>query len=159
MFRQSLIVATILAVPAMSATTFYKDALPILQSHCQECHRPGEAAPFSLMTYQEARPWAKAIRAAVATKKMPPWFANPAHGKFSNDRSLSASQLATLQGLYHERLVDLCQSAWTCVYGDEGSHRPAHRGPGHGHRWICRQCPKFLTGFAFGNSTHQRHVR
>ena len=97
MFRLSLLVAV--AVPAMfaaGAPTFYKDALPILQARCQECHRAGEAAPFSLRTYQDARPWAKAIRAAIATKKMPPWFANPAHGQFSNDRSLPQSEIDTL---------------------------------------------------------------
>ena len=81
---------------AAAAPTFYKDALPILQARCQECHRPGEAAPFSLMTYKEARPWAKAIKTAVSTKKMPPWFANPAHGKFSNDRSLPQTEVDTL---------------------------------------------------------------
>ena len=95
MFRQSLFLA--LAAPLMfAAPTFYKNALPILQARCQECHRPGEAAPFSLMTYKDARPWAKAIRTAVATKKMPPWFANPAHGKFSNDRSMPQSEIDTL---------------------------------------------------------------
>lgn len=81
---------------AASPRTYYRDALPVLQSHCQECHRPGEAAPFSLMTYQESRPWAKAIKTAVAAKKMPPWFANPAHGKFSNNRSLSPAEIQAL---------------------------------------------------------------
>src|SRR4051812_25141660 len=76
--------------------TFYKDVLPVLQSRCQECHRPGEAAPMSLLTYKDARPWAKAIREAVLTKKMPPWFADPAHGKFSNDRSLPESEKQVL---------------------------------------------------------------
>ena len=71
-----------------AAVTFAKDVAPILQQHCQECHRPGEAAPFSLLTYEQVRPWAKAIRQAVLTRKMPPWFASPHYGKFSNDRSL-----------------------------------------------------------------------
>ena len=60
--------------------TFYKDVLPIVQAHCQSCHRPGQIGPFSLLDYQSARPWAKAIKSAVATKKMPPWFANPEYG-------------------------------------------------------------------------------
>ncbi|PYV35024.1 MAG: thiol-disulfide isomerase, partial [Acidobacteria bacterium] len=60
--------------------TFHKDVLPILQHRCQSCHRPGEVAPMSLLTYEESRPWAKAIRAAVVQRKMPPWFADPAHG-------------------------------------------------------------------------------
>src|SRR5215813_7273032 len=76
--------------------TFYKDALPVLQRRCQECHRPGEAAPMSFLTYKDARPWAKAIREAVLTKKMPPWFADPAHGKFSNDRRLPQSEIDQL---------------------------------------------------------------
>ena len=69
-----------------SAPTFYKDVLPVLQNNCQECHRPGEAAPMSFLTYESTRPWAKAIKAAVVTKKMPPWFADPNHGRFANDR-------------------------------------------------------------------------
>lgn len=83
------------SVPA-AEPTFYRDVLPILQKHCQGCHRAGEAAPFSLMTYQEARPWAKAIRTAVASRKMPPWFADPAHGQFRNDARLKDSEIATL---------------------------------------------------------------
>ena len=51
-------------------------------STARSCHRPGEAAPFSLLTYEQARPWAKAIKEAVLQKKMPPWFADPQFGKF-----------------------------------------------------------------------------
>ena len=65
------------ALAASNNVTFNKDVLPILQKNCQECHRPGEVAPMSLLTYNEARPWAKAIKAAVVTQKMPPWFADP----------------------------------------------------------------------------------
>jgi type 1 glutamine amidotransferase len=75
---------------------FSKDVAPVLQRHCQTCHRPGEAAPFSLLTYEQARPWAKAIKEAVLLKKMPPWFADPHYGRFSNDRSLSQSDVNTL---------------------------------------------------------------
>ena len=96
MFRYFSILILAVVTAEAKPLTFYKDALPVLQARCQECHRPGEAAPFSLMSYQEARPWAKAIRAAVVTKKMPPWFASPAHGKFSNDRSLPQSEIDTL---------------------------------------------------------------
>jgi hypothetical protein len=77
--------------------TFHKHVEPILQRHCQGCHRPGEAAPFSLLSYKDTRPWAKSIRAAVLQRKMPPWFANAAHGKFANDRRLSASEIETIQ--------------------------------------------------------------
>jgi hypothetical protein len=90
-----------LAVSAVAATssggvTFNKEVLPILQKRCQDCHRPGEAAPMSFLTYQDARPWAKAMRAAVLTRKMPPWFADPHVGKFANDRSLSQAEIDTL---------------------------------------------------------------
>src|SRR5262249_11926724 len=60
--------------------TFYKDVLPILQNRCQTCHRPREAAPMALLTYDETRPWAKAIREAIVSRRMPPWFADPAYG-------------------------------------------------------------------------------
>ncbi len=96
-----LAIALACAVAAAAATnsssvTFDKEVLPILQKRCQDCHRPGETAPMSLLTYQDARPWAKSIRQAVLTKKMPPWFADPHYGKFSNDRSLSQSEIDTI---------------------------------------------------------------
>src|SRR2546426_12240808 len=81
---------------AKPEATFSKDVAPILQKNCQGCHRPGEAAPMSLLTYQEARPWAKAIREAVILKRMPPWYADSHFGKFSNDRSLSQAEIDTL---------------------------------------------------------------
>ena len=81
---------------AAAPPTFHKDVEPILQQHCQTCHRPGEAAPMSLVTYEQARPWAKAIRTAVLTGKMPPWQANPHYGKFSNDPTLAPAAKATL---------------------------------------------------------------
>ncbi len=77
--------------------TFYKNVLPIFQDHCQECHRPGEIGPFSLMSYESARPWAKSIRQAVLTQKMPPWHADDTHSaKMANDRSLTKSEIDTL---------------------------------------------------------------
>jgi len=79
-----------------TAVTYYKDVIPVLQNRCQECHRPGEVAPMSFMSYNEVRPWAKAIKAAVLTKKMPPWFADPHVGSFSNNRSLSQVEIDTL---------------------------------------------------------------
>ena len=84
--------AALFAAPAKDVT-FHYDIEPILQARCQGCHRPGEAAPMSLMTYQEARPWAKAIREAVLIRKMPPWFADPAHGSFANDRRLAQTEI------------------------------------------------------------------
>jgi len=85
-----------LALPALAQPTFYRDVLPILQAHCQQCHRPGEIAPMTLLTYDQTRPWAKAIREQVVTRKMPPWFADPNYGHFANDRSLSQAQIETI---------------------------------------------------------------
>jgi len=74
------------------ALTFHKDIEPIFQARCQGCHRPGEVAPMPLLRYQDARPWAKAIREAVLTGKMPPWSPDPHYGKFSNDLSLGPGE-------------------------------------------------------------------
>ncbi|HEY7390622.1 MAG TPA: cytochrome c [Bryobacteraceae bacterium] len=76
--------------------TFSKDVLPILQKNCQSCHRPGQIAPMSFLTYESARPWAKAMKVAVLTKKMPPWFADPQFSHFSNDRSLAEADIETI---------------------------------------------------------------
>jgi hypothetical protein len=76
--------------------TFYGEVLPILQRHCQGCHRPGEIGPMPLLTYSQVRPFAAAIREAVRLKKMPPWGADPAHGKFLNDPTLTPAEIATL---------------------------------------------------------------
>src|SRR5262245_38283638 len=72
-----------------AGVTFNKDVLPILQKNCQACHRTGEVAPMSFLTYEGTRPWAKAIKAAVVTKKMPPWFADPHVGEFRNAPNLT----------------------------------------------------------------------
>src|ERR1022692_929138 len=80
----------------ISPPTFYKDVLPILQNKCQSCHRTGEPAPMPLVTYEQTKPWAGKIPAEVEMKMMPPWFADPRYGKFSNDPSLSAEQIATI---------------------------------------------------------------
>jgi len=89
--------AVLTAGAAMAApATFSKDVLPILQKNCQACHRPGEVAPFSLLTYADARPWAKAMKTAVVSQKMPPWFADPKVGHFSNERKLNAAEIATI---------------------------------------------------------------
>jgi hypothetical protein len=76
--------------------TFYKDVLPILQDHCQVCHRSGEIAPMPLITYEQTKPWADAIAHSVHTKTMPPWFADPQFGHFANDPSLSDQQISTI---------------------------------------------------------------
>ena len=93
---RTLLFALCFAGGASAAPSFYKDVLPIVQEKCQGCHRPGEIAPMSFMTYKETRPWAKAIKTAVVTRKMPPWFADPHYGKFANERSLSQAEIKTL---------------------------------------------------------------
>ena len=95
-FSLGLTSVAALAASTSTAPTYYKDALPVLQKNCQGCHRPGEAAPMSFLTYEQTRPWAKGIRAAVLTKKMPPWFADAHYGKFTNDRSLNQKEIDTL---------------------------------------------------------------
>jgi hypothetical protein len=77
-------------------TNFYKDVLPILQGHCQQCHRTREVAPMPLVTYEQTRPWARALADAVQSKMMPPWFADPRYGHFLDDPSLSPQQIATI---------------------------------------------------------------
>src|SRR5260370_22836596 len=76
--------------------SFYKDVVPILQDHCQSCHRPGEVAPMPLVTYEQTRPWAGAMAHAVEMKMMPPWFADPRYGHFADDISLTEQQIATI---------------------------------------------------------------
>src|SRR6267378_2230372 len=93
--------------------TFYKDVVPILQGHCQSCHRAGEIAPMPLVTYGQTRPWARRIAAAVEMKMMPPWFADASYGHFANDSSLTEQQIATI-------------SAWAQAGAPEGR---AHDAP------------------------------
>src|SRR5437763_4089702 len=84
------------AAEESASVTFNKDVLPILQKNCQSCHRPGEIAPMSFLTYKDVRPWAKAIKTAVVSRQMPPWFAEPGYSHFANDRTLSDTTIKTL---------------------------------------------------------------
>jgi len=77
------------------SVTFYRDVLPILQNRCQSCHRPNGAAPFPLMTYEEAAAWAPLIKPYVQTRRMPPWKAEPV-AEYLNERRLSEAEIATL---------------------------------------------------------------
>src|SRR5579872_3916895 len=88
-----LVCSTALAASLPPAPTFYKDVAPILQAHCVECHRPGQVAPMSLITYDQVRPWAAAIKEAVVLKKMPPWPADAPLGHFANDWRLRDSEI------------------------------------------------------------------
>src|SRR5260370_26486002 len=80
----------------MNPPTFYRVVLPILELHCQSCHRAGGIAPMPFETYEETRPFAGAIARATQDKSMPPWFADPKVGQFSNDPSLKPAEIRTL---------------------------------------------------------------
>jgi hypothetical protein len=81
---------------APASTTFTRDVAPILNAKCVTCHRPGEVAPMALLTYQDARPYARAIKDKVASRQMPPWFADKTSGAFANDPSLTDAEIATI---------------------------------------------------------------
>lgn len=81
---------------AAKDVTFSKDVAPIFYRTCSECHRAGEVAPFSVMSYKEIRPWAKSIREKVISREMPPWHADPKHGDFINDRRLTQADIDTI---------------------------------------------------------------
>src|ERR1051326_6898237 len=85
----------LIAVSAQGQVTFTKDVAPILQSRCQVCHRPDTFAPMSLLTYEEARPWAKSKKQKVAAREMPPWYVDKNVGvrHFKNDVSLSDQEI------------------------------------------------------------------
>src|SRR5262245_6333604 len=92
-----LSLAAIVALPGIASSqerantvTFTKDVAPIFQEKCHACHRPGYIAPMSLLTYEESRPWAKAIKERVVSRQMPPWHIDKTVGiqHFANDRSL-----------------------------------------------------------------------
>jgi hypothetical protein len=97
---------------AAGAPTFHKDVLPILQEHCQSCHRPGEVAPMTLMSYADARPWARSIKNKVVAGQMPPWFADTKVGNLKNAKVLSAAEIQTL-------------SAWADANAPEGNPKEA----------------------------------
>jgi hypothetical protein len=93
LFLVTLSVGSTAIAADLPSVTFSKDVLPILQKNCQTCHRPGEAGPMSFLTYESTRPWAKAMKQAVVTRKMPPWFAETGTGHFLNDRSLKQADI------------------------------------------------------------------
>src|SRR5262245_19983919 len=105
--------------------TFNKDVAPILFKNCAECHRPGEAAPMSLLRYKEARPWASSIREKVLGREMPPWHADPQVGQFSNDPRLTQAEISTI-------------TAWVDGGAKEGERRDLP------------PAPKFVEGWNIG---------
>lgn len=91
-----LAVAGALTAATVERPTFTKHIAPILYARCAQCHRAGDIAPMPLLTYEQVRPWAAAIKQSVSLRKMPPWFADPQFGKFRNDRRLTDDQIATV---------------------------------------------------------------
>jgi len=87
---------TVAAAPAAKSVTFTRDVAPIIYNRCAECHRQGQSAPMSLLTYEQARPWAASIREKVSARVMPPWLAGPGSMHFVNDRSLSQKEIDTV---------------------------------------------------------------
>ena len=120
---RNLVWGLIVASSAVAAgPTFTRDVAPIFYKNCVSCHRPGEIAPMSLLDYQAARPWAKSIRNAVVTRKMPPWFADPKFGHFSNDSRLS------------ERDIEVIR-AWVDAGSIEGNPKDLPRQPVFAEGW------------------------
>jgi peroxiredoxin len=93
---EGCIIARAITPKASGSVTYTKQVSRILQNKCQECHRPGQVGPMSLLTYKDAVAWSGMIREVVSENRMPPWHADAKHGTFSNDRSLSKADRATL---------------------------------------------------------------
>ncbi|HSB11755.1 MAG TPA: thiol-disulfide isomerase [Blastocatellia bacterium] len=111
--------------PSDAKVTFTRDVAPIFYNRCIECHRPGEVAPMSLITFSEARPWAKAIKQKVVDRSMPPWLASPDSHQFKNDRRLSQKEIDTI-------------SAWVDAGAPKGEDKDLP------------PAPKFEEGWAIG---------
>jgi hypothetical protein len=105
-----------------AAPTFSKDVAPIFYAKCVSCHRPGEVAPMSLITYRDVRPWASSIREKVTTRVMPPWHADRQHGEFRNDLSLTQREIDTI-------------AAWAAAGAREGDPAEMPRLPRFPEGW------------------------
>ncbi len=107
------------------APTFSKDVAPILFNSCASCHRPGEVAPMSLLSYEDARPWAKAIKQKVVSREMPPWYSDPDFTdlKFRNDRTLSQKEIDTI-------------TAWADAGAPKGEEADMPPQPQFGSGWM-----------------------
>src|SRR5580658_8453833 len=111
---------------AAHTVTFYRDVLPILQERCQICHRASGIAPMRFETYEQTKPYAAAIAAAAQNTSMPPWFADPHIGHFSNDPSLASGQIAAL-------------AAWAGAGAPEGDAHDAPAPPRWAESWSIPQ--------------------
>ena len=104
------------------SVTFSRNVAPILFRDCTGCHRPGEAAPMSLLSYKDARPWARSIREKVTTHEMPPWHADPHYGDWANDRRLTQQEIDTI-------------TAWVENGAPEGDPKDLPPAPRKSSRW------------------------
>src|SRR5499427_4406275 len=111
---------------ASAAPTFSKDVAPIFYKNCTNCHRPGEIAPMSLLTYKDARPWAKSIETNVSKGSMPPWHADPGHGQFLNDRRLPDTDRDTIV-------------KWVNAGAPEGNPKDLPPQPSYASEWLLGQ--------------------
>jgi peroxiredoxin len=91
------LIGRIRAPQAEAQVTYSKDVAPLLRDRCVECHRPGEIAPFSLTDYAEVAGWAGMIAEVTAERRMPPWHADPQHGRFANENRLTDAELALIR--------------------------------------------------------------
>jgi hypothetical protein len=117
---------------AQAIPTYSRDIAPILYRNCTTCHRPGEIGPMSLLTYKDARPWAKSINARVEAGTMPPWHADPSIGEFENDRRLSPADKDTL-------------ARWVAGGAPEGDPADLPAPPHYTDGWIIGQPDAVLT--------------
>jgi hypothetical protein len=111
-----VVVCTLLALPSAQRSsaplpTFNQNVAPILYANCVICHRPGEVAPMSLMTFADARPWARAMKVRVLAREMPPWYADPQFGDFRNKPAITQADIETL-------------TAWADAGAPEGDGAP-----------------------------------
>lgn len=120
------------ALPAAQTPTFNKDVAPILYQNCAICHRPGEVAPFSLLTYSDAAKRAKLLSTVTEKRYMPPWKAEHGYGEFANERRLTDEQIATIR-------------AWADAGAPEGDPKDRPQPPAFADGWLGGQPDKVLT--------------
>jgi mono/diheme cytochrome c family protein len=118
----AIVPANVLAQGSTSVVTYTKDVAPILYKSCVACHRPTMFAPMSLMTYEETRPWARAIRQRVVKREMPPWSADAPHGVFKNDPRLSQKEVDAI-------------AAWVDAGAPRGNDRDMPAAPTFAEGW------------------------
>ena len=142
------------------APTFTKDVAPIFYHHCAGCHRPNDIAPMSLLDYKSARPWAKSIREAVLTRKMPPWFADPHLGSFSNDSRLSEREIETIKAWVDDgaKEGDAQRSAAGAAFSSKAGGWASRTSSSTSARISCPARQRRLRAFHRAHQFHRRQV-